>query len=209
MNICVYCASSARIHPEYFEATRQMATLLVQQNCKVVYGGGGSGLMGQLADTVLELGGHIKGIMPQFMNEVEWAHRDVTDFVFTQSMHERKAKFLEGIDGLIALPGGTGTLEELLEAITLKRLGQISKPIAILNTRGYYDPLKTMLERCVSEDFMEPKHLDMWQFCDHPQEVMDYLQNAKPWTGGAIQFGPQTADCRAAFGAHSSRQQSD
>lgn len=194
MNICIYCASSSRIHPDYFEATRQMATLLVENNCKIVYGGGGSGLMGQLADTVLEHGGHIKGIMPQFMNEVEWAHRDVTDFVFTQTMHERKAKFLEGIDGLIALPGGTGTLEELLEAITLKRLGQLSKPIAILNTRGYYDPLQTMLERCVNESFMMPKHLEMWQFCDHPQEVMDYLQNAKPWTGGAIQFGQRTAD---------------
>ena len=165
-----------------------MAKLLVEENISVVYGGGAVGLMGTLADTVLSEGGKIKGIMPQFMNEVEWAHRGVTDFEFTKTMHERKAKFLENIEGLITLPGGTGTLEELLEAITLKRLGQFTKPIIILNTNNYYAPLKEMLEKCVNDKFMHPKHLEMWQFVDHPKEVIPALKNAPDWDESAIDF---------------------
>ena len=109
MQVCVYCASSGRIHSDYFEATSRLAHLLVEQNVNIVFGGGSSGLMGQLADSVLAAGGQIKGIMPEFMKEVEWGHKGVSDFVYTQSMHERKAKFLEGTDALITLPGGPGT----------------------------------------------------------------------------------------------------
>jgi len=138
MQICVYCASSGKIHPEYFEATARMAKDFVKNGVSVVFGGGSSGLMGQLADAILEEGGKIKRIMPQFMNEVEWGHRGVSDFIYTQTMHERKSKFLEGTDALVALPGGTGTYEELFEAITLKKLGQFTKPIIILNTPRYY-----------------------------------------------------------------------
>jgi len=188
MKICVYCASSAKIHPEYFEATETVAKLLVQAGVEIVFGGGSSGLMGKLADTVLAEGGKIKGIMPQFMNEVEWAHKGVSDFEFTETMHERKAKFLEGIDGLLTLPGGSGTFEELLEAITLKRLGQFTKPIVILNTRNYYAPLKELLEQSVREHFMTEKHLEMWTFVDTPEEVLPAIENATPWSGGAIKF---------------------
>ena len=138
MQVCVYCASSGQIHPEYFEATAKLAKDFAINGVSVVFGGGSSGLMGQLADSIIENGGTIKGIMPEFMNEVEWGHRGVSDFVYTQTMHERKSKFLEGTDALVALPGGTGTYEELFEAITLKKLGQFTKPIIILNTRGYY-----------------------------------------------------------------------
>jgi uncharacterized protein (TIGR00730 family) len=188
MKVCVYCASSANIDPVYFEATARLATLLVDANIAVVYGGGASGLMGKLADTILAHGGKIKGIMPKFMNEVEWAHKQVTDFEFTDTMHERKARFLEGIDGIIALPGGSGTLEELLEAITLKRLGLFAKPIVILNTRDYYAPLRLMLDKCVEEHFMQPRHLDMWTFVDTPEEIIPALTNAPPWHDGAINF---------------------
>ena len=132
--ICVYCASSAKVDKSYFEATEELALELIKENIEVIYGGGAIGLMGKLADTIIENNGKIKGIMPEFMNEVEWAHKGVSDFEFTETMHERKSKFLEGIDGLVALPGGTGTLEELFEAITLKRLGQFTKPIIILLT---------------------------------------------------------------------------
>jgi len=188
MKVCVYCASSANIDPVYFEATARLATLLVDANIAVVYGGGASGLMGKLADTILAHGGKIKGIMPKFMNEVEWAHKQVTDFEFTDTMHERKARFLEGIDGIIALPGGSGTLEELLEAITLKRLGLFAKPIVILNTRDYYAPLRLMLDKCVEEHFMQPRHLDMWTFVDTPEEIIPALTNAPHWHDGAINF---------------------
>ena len=188
MKVCVYCASSPKVDPAFFEATTAVATELVRERVSVVYGGGALGLMGRLADTVLDLGGEIKGIMPQFMNEVEWAHRRVQDMEFTESMHDRKAKFLEGIDGIITLPGGTGTLEELLEAITLKRLGLFTKPIVILNTNGYFDPLRTMLERCVDENFMHPKHREMWTFVDRPTEVLPALKSSGEWGRDAIDF---------------------
>lgn len=188
MRICVYCASSAKIDETYFEATERLAKILVNSGVQVIYGGGGHGLMGKLADTVLAQGGQIKGIMPQFMNEVEWAHKSVTDFEFTKTMHERKAKFLENIDALIALPGGTGTLEELLEAITLKRLGQFTKPIIILNTNGYYDPLVLMLKRCVEEKFLRPIHAEMWTFVHQPEEVMSAINQSMEWDENAISF---------------------
>ena len=188
MRICVYCASSAKIDEIYFEATERLAKILVNSKVQVIYGGGGHGLMGKLADTVLAQGGQIKGIMPQFMNEVEWAHKKVTDFEFTNTMHERKAKFLENIDALIALPGGPGTLEELLEAITVKRLGQFTKPIIILNTNGYYDPLIQMLERCVEEKFLRPIHAEMWTFVNQPEEVMSAINQSMEWDENAISF---------------------
>jgi uncharacterized protein (TIGR00730 family) len=189
MKVCVYAASSPNIDAIYFEATHQLAQHLVAAQVSVVYGGGATGLMGQLADTVLAEGGQIKGIMPEFMNEVEWGHPKVTEFEYTKTMHQRKAKFLEGIDAIITLPGGTGTLEELLEVITLKRLGILDYPIVILNTQGYYDPLQTMLERCIDQKFLQDKHAQMWQFVHTPEEVLPAIQNSPTWTGGAIDFG--------------------
>jgi uncharacterized protein (TIGR00730 family) len=186
--ICVYCASSAKIGRVYFEATERLAKLFVNQNIEVVFGGGAGGLMGKLADTIIENGGKIKGIMPKFMKEIEWAHKGVTDFEFTETMHERKTKYLEGIDGLVALPGGSGTLEELMEAITLKRLGLFTKPIIILNTKNYYEPLKDMLDKCVSENFMHEKHLKMWTFVNEPEDVICALENAPDWDEDAIEF---------------------
>ena len=188
MKICVYCASSAQVDQLYFDATERLANELVKAGISVVYGGGGIGLMGKLADTIISRGGTIKGIMPKFMNDVEWAHKKVTNFEFTDTMHERKAKFLEDIDGLVTLPGGSGTLEELLEAITLKRLGQFTKPIIILNTNGFYDPLRHMLEKCVSENFMNEKHLQMWTFVNEPEEVIPAILQATPWNEDAISF---------------------
>jgi uncharacterized protein (TIGR00730 family) len=186
--ICVYCASSTKIDKVYFEATEKLAKLFLNENIEVVFGGGAGGLMGKLADTIIENGGKIKGIMPKFMKEIELAHKGVTDFEFTETMHERKTKYLEDIDGLVALPGGSGTLEELLEAITLKRLGLFTKPIVILNTNNYYEPLKDMLNKCVSENFMREKHLKMWTFVNEPEDVIYALKNAPDWNEDAIKF---------------------
>ncbi len=186
--VCVYCASSQKIDEKYFIATRELARLLAINSIEVVFGGGASGLMGQLADTILEERGNIKGIMPHFMNEVEWAHKSVVDFEFTATMHERKAKFLEGIDGIITLPGGTGTLEELLEAITLKRLGIFTKPIVILNVDEYFKPLREMLEKTVQEHFMQPAHLKMWTFVSTPEEVIPALKKGAAWGKDAINY---------------------
>ncbi len=186
--ITVYCASSPEINKVYFDATEKLGELFVKNNCEVVFGGGSKGLMGKLADAVLANNGKITGIMPQFMNEVEWGHKGVTDFVYTETMAQRKEKLIEKSDGIVALPGGCGTLEELLEVITFKRLGLFSKPIIILNTNNFYDPLKSMLERCVDENFMQAHHLEMWQFVDEPEQVIDCLSEEHVWKGGAIKF---------------------
>ncbi len=188
MKICVYCASSPKVDKIYFDAAERLAREFVRAEIEIVFGGGAYGLMGKLADTVIENGGRIKGIMPRFMKEVEWSHKKVNNFEFTETMHERKAKLLENVDGLVALPGGCGTLEELLEAITWKRLGQFTKPIIILNTNGYYNPLKLMLEKCVCEHFMDEKHLQMWNFVDNPEDVISSINNAVPWRKEAINF---------------------
>jgi uncharacterized protein (TIGR00730 family) len=189
MQVCIYCASSGHIHPDYFEATSQLAHELVAHDIKVVFGGGSSGLMGQLADSVLTAGGQIKGIMPQFMNEVEWGHKGVSDFIYTQTMHERKAKFLEGTDALIALPGGPGTFEELFEAITLKKLAQFTKPIVILNTRGYFNAFHVLMQQAVNEKFMSDDLKFLYSIVDHPKEVVPAIQTAHIWNKGLRDAG--------------------
>jgi uncharacterized protein (TIGR00730 family) len=189
MQVCVYCASSAQIHPEYFSATEALSKAFVEHGFSVVFGGGSSGLMGKLADSVLEAGGNIKGIMPQFMNEVEWGHRGVSDFVYTQTMHERKAKFLEGTDALVALPGGSGTYEELFEAITLKKLGQFTKPIVILNTRGYFEPFRELMQRAVEENFVAEDHQEIWKIVDRPEDVVPTILATPKWDKGLVDAG--------------------
>jgi uncharacterized protein (TIGR00730 family) len=186
--VCVYCASSSRVDPAYFEACRDLAVLLVRYNCEVVYGGGGVGLMGTLADTVLELGGKIIGIMPEFMKKVEWEHKGLSSINLVQDMHTRKKLFLDGTDAVIALPGGCGTMEELLEVLTWKRLGLFNKPIIILNTNGYYDPLLAMLERSIEEQFMAPIHRTMYAVASIPDDIPYLIEEMGDWNEGAIKF---------------------
>jgi uncharacterized protein (TIGR00730 family) len=187
-SVCVYCASSSRVDPKYLKAASRLAEVLVEQKIHIVFGGGSVGLMGTLADKTLELGGRITGIMPHFMNDVEWAHKGLADLDFVVDMHERKKKFLDMSDAVIALPGGCGTLEELLEAMTWKRLGLFNKPIIIVNTDGYYDPLIQMLERSIEEQFMSPIHRSMYTIVARPEEVMLALENHEAWNSGAIRF---------------------
>lgn len=137
--------------------------------------------MGRLADKILELDGEIIGIMPNFMKEVEWAHKQVRQFHFVADMHERKKRFLEGTDALIALPGGTGTLEELLEAITWKRLGLYPHPIIILNLDGFYDHLLKQLEHCEAEKMMGTHHRTLWTVVTKPEEILTAAQKAPRW----------------------------
>ncbi len=192
LRICVYCASSNQVAPVYFEAVDQLARQLVSHQATVIYGGGGIGLMGRLADQIISLGGRIIGVMPDFMRSVEWAHPRVEEFHFVADMHERKKAFLNGTDALITLPGGCGTLEELLEAITLKRLGQFTKPIIILNINGFYDPLLAMLERTIEEKFMAPEHRQMWSVVEDVTQVMQAVQQAPAWRPDAIKFATLT-----------------
>ena len=186
--VCVYCSSSAKIASIYFDDTARLAELLVADEWEIVFGGGAQGLMGKLADAALAKGGRVRGIMPTFMRDVEWAHPEVTDFIFTETMHERKAKLLADTDALIALPGGTGTFDELFEAITLKRLGLYLKPIIILNTNGFYQPLKEMLKKCIAENFMTERNLNAWRFVDSPGEVLPAIAAMPEWDSSAINF---------------------
>jgi len=188
MKVTVYCSSSAQIADKYFKATDVLGRLLVAHDMEVVFGGGAKGLMGRLADVVLAEGGQIQAVMPRFMDEIEWGHPGVKDFIYTETMGERKEQLIAGTDAVITLAGGSGTLEELLEVITLKRLGLFTQPIIILNTDGFYDPLKMMLERIVSERFMHPKHLNMWTFVQQPEEIIPAIHGATDWNEGAIDF---------------------
>ena len=186
--ICVYCASSSQVKEEYYSTAEKLGNLLVADEMRLVYGGGSRGLMGKIADTILEAGGKVTGIMPRFMTEVEWNHTGVTEMILVDSMHERKEKMAAMADAVVALPGGCGTMEELLEVITWKRLGIFSKPIIICNTEGYFDPLIEMLNRSVDENFMREEHRTMWQVASTPDEVMYALRNPVKWDENARNF---------------------
>jgi len=191
MKICVYCSSSSKIEKKYFDSTKELAKELIKENVEVVYGGGGGGLMGHLADVIIDNGGKITGISPKFMQDIEWTHKRLEKLELVDTMHERKSKFLENIDAVIALPGGCGTLDELIEAITLKRLGLFLKPIVIINTQGFYNPLIEMLERCVDQNFMDKRHLKMWNVVDKTNNIVDIIRDIPDWTDDALKFARQ------------------
>ena len=177
----VYCASSRKVNKKYFDATIRLADELLSRKAKVLYGGGAVGLMGALADRYIEKGGAIKGIIPEFMVKVEWAHPKITDMHIVHDMHERKKKLIENTDVVIALPGGTGTLEELAEVITLKRLGKFTKPILLLNIDGFYNSLDDFLRKMADEHFLSKDHLNMWQIINDPKDFWTAIENSSDW----------------------------
>ncbi|MFM2377347.1 MAG: hypothetical protein RLZZ165_2444 [Bacteroidota bacterium] len=184
--ICVYCASSTKVAEKYFQAADELGAILASNGITLIYGGGAVGLMGRVADKVLSMGGHVVGVIPDFMTAVEWEHKGVSKLHIVTDMHQRKRRFFEGTDAIVALPGGSGTLEELLEAITWKRLGLVTVPIVIVNTDGFYDPLLQMLDRCVEEKFMRAEHKDIWQVISSPAELMKAIDMAAVWDKSAI-----------------------
>lgn len=186
--VTLYCASSPVIPSKYFEAAEELTKLLVNSGYGIIYGGGATGLMGKVADTVLMLKGEIRGVIPSFMLEVEWVHMGVKEMIQVENMHQRKALLIENTNAVIALPGGTGTLEELYEVVTLKKLGMFPHPIVLLNTDGYYDPIKQMSEKMVAENFMQKTHLNMWEIVDSPQQVLTSIAQQKPWGPEVINF---------------------
>lgn len=179
--ICVYCASSTKVNPVYFEAASKLGALLAHSGLQLVYGGGSVGLMGQIADSVLEAGGKVTGVIPGFMCEQEWDHKRLTELIITDTMHERKEKMAMMADAAVALPGGCGTLEELLEVITWKQLGIFVKPIIIVNIAGYFDPLIEMLHKAVDENFMRDIHKNIWQVVSRPEDVIPAIASAPHW----------------------------
>lgn len=180
-SLCVYCASSSKVHADYFEAARQLGTLMAKKGIGLVYGAGNMGLMGSVADAVLDGGGRVTGVIPRFMVERGWHHRQLTELRVTEDMHQRKRLMARLGDASIALPGGCGTLEELLEVITWKQLGLYLKPIVLLNVRGYFDPLLGMFARAVDEHFMGKAHATLWTVAETPAEALSRLAETPLW----------------------------
>lgn len=180
-SVCVYCASSTKIDSAYFEAARELGTLLGQRRIRLINGAGGIGLMSTTSDAVLAAGGEVTGVIPHFMVEQNWHHTGLTELVEVESMHERKQKMADLSDAVIALPGGCGTLEELLEIITWKQLGLYLNPIVILNVNGFFDPLLEMLEKAIDENFMRRQHGDIWKVAQTPEEAVELLYSTPVW----------------------------
>ncbi len=186
--VCVFCASSSLVDGEYKAGAQCLGRLLARQGVTVVYGGGAIGLMGAVADSALAEGGRVTGIIPRFMKELEWAHGGLTELCLVEDMHERKRLMIENVDAVVALPGGCGTLEELLEVITLKRLAIYLNPIVLVNIRGYFDPLIQLFENAISERFMRARHRSMWSVVDSAEEVLPAIETAPAWSEEARRF---------------------
>lgn len=185
-SVVVYCASSNHIHEDYKIAADVLAETLVAHGIRIVYGGGGSGLMGRLANKALSLNGQVLGIIPKFMKDIKWDHPEVADMEIVADMHERKRRFIEKSDAIIALPGGPGTFEELFEAITLKQLGQHTHPIVIVNTHNYYNPLLELLQNAIQQKFMSEHHGKAWVVIQNPAEAVEAIRHSTPWSKDAI-----------------------
>ena len=186
--VCVYCASSRSADPEYRQAAFRLGEVLAEQGIAIIYGGGARGSMGSLADGALGSGGRVVGILPRFMADLEWGHPSLSELKLVEDMRTRKHLMLSGAHAAIALPGGSGTFEELLEALTLKRLGLFLGPIVLVNTRNYFEPLRILLEAAVRERFMDERHLAMWQIVSSAEEVPDALASASDWSSAAREF---------------------
>lgn len=186
MRICVYCASSRNPDPVYRAAAFELGAMFAEAGHTMVYGGGSVGSMGAIADGALSKGGDIIGIMPQFMHRLEWGHPALTQLQLVDDMAERKRRLLADSDAVVALPGGCGTLDELFEAITLKRLGLYLSPIILLDTNGFYAPLDDFMAHVISERFMGPEHAVIWQRVARPADVLPAIAATPAWHDGAI-----------------------
>ena len=171
-NICVYCGSSPGNRPSYKAAARELAGVLVRQGFGLVYGGANKGIMGVIADAVLERGGEVHGVIPTSLSDKEIAHGGLTALHVVQSMHERKSLMAELSDGFIALPGGFGTLEEVVEILTWSQLQFHTKPCGILNVEGYFDHLLKYLDHAVDEGFLRAENRQMLLCDDSPDGLM-------------------------------------
>jgi len=180
-SVCVYSASSTKIDQTYFNAATVLGKLLAKKEIRLINGAGSIGLMRAVADASLQAGGKVTGVIPRFMVEQDWHHKGLTKLGEVDSMHERKQLMADLSDGIIALPGGCGTLEELLEIITWKQLGLYFNPIVILNVNNFFDPLLAQLNDAVEQNFMRPQHAAIWSVAHTPEEAVDLLFTTPKW----------------------------
>jgi uncharacterized protein (TIGR00730 family) len=180
-SIAVYCASSNKLRSSFVEAAERLGSLIAEAGMRVIYGDGGIGLMAAVARGALKNNGEVVGVIPQFMVDQGWNNPDSTHTIVTQTMHERKATICDMCDAMVALPGGIGTFEELLECLTWKQLGLHSNPVVILNTDGYYDNLLACIDLMIEEQMMRPIHKEMFVVVSEPEDVLPAIQNAMDW----------------------------
>lgn len=186
--VLVFCASSRTCDSTFHRAAAALGQAIARAGSRVVYGGGAVGSMGALADAALAEGGEVLGIIPRFMRELEWAHAGLTELRIVEDMQQRKREMLRVADAVVTLPGGSGTFEELFDAITAKRLGLFPKPIIIVNQNDFYAPLFELLHRSVQERFMNDEHLEMWHAVDSIDEVLPAIESAVAWPEDAVRF---------------------
>ncbi|KAA6330290.1 TIGR00730 family Rossman fold protein [termite gut metagenome] len=187
-SVCVYSGSSTRIGEIYVDAAKRLGELLAGQNIRLINGAGNIGLMRTVSDAVLANGGKVTGVIPRFMMERGWHHTELTTLIEVENMHERKRIMAEKSDAVIALPGGCGTLEELLEIITWKQLGLYLNPIVILNINGYFDLLLRMLNKAIEENFMRRLHETIWYVACTPEEAVEAIYNIPVWDVSVRKF---------------------
>jgi uncharacterized protein (TIGR00730 family) len=177
-NAAVYCSSNNEISDIYRNAAAELAILLAKQDINIINGAGNRGLMQVISDAALARGGTVTGVIPAFMIKHGWCHQGLTKVIEVMSMHERKKTIADLSDAAIALPGGYGTFEELLEIITWRQLGLYHNPVIILNTNGFYDPLIEMFKRAIDEKFIHPENSSLWEAVETPPEAMEALLNS-------------------------------
>jgi uncharacterized protein (TIGR00730 family) len=178
--VAVYCGSSTGFHQDYLDAARSVATELVRRDIELVYGGGNVGLMGVVADAVLELGGRVHGVITTALLDAEIGHRGLTTLDVLPTMQDRKARMADLADGFLALPGGFGTFEELFEVVTWTQLGIHQKPAVVLNVRGFFDPMLAQASRSKDEGFMRPIHAALLQCATTAGEAIEMLRQGVP-----------------------------
>ena len=188
MKVTVYAASSGQAALAFVEAATRLGQLLAARGHTLINGAGRTGLMAASAEGCMQAGGEAIGIIPQFMIDQQWEHKGMTRLIVTPDMHRRKEQMAQLSDACVALPGGVGTLEELLEIITWKQLGLYLKPIVILNTNGYYDALLAQLDRALSEQFMRPMHSKIWQVATTPEEAVRLCEETPLWDSNIRTF---------------------
>lgn len=192
MNICVYGASGDKLDRAYFEVAFELGKLLGRRGHSLIFGGGAGGLMGACARGASAAGAEIVGVAPRFFDESGVLYDGCTRFIFTETMHERKALMEDQAEAFIALPGGIGTFEEFFETLTLKQLGRHGKPMALLNTLGYFDALQELLLRAVEGGFLSRGCLALYALCDSPSQALDRAEQPETLRGGITRLADYT-----------------
>ncbi len=179
-SVCVYCSSSDISDAVYLQAAQHTGEVIAKAGLRLIYGGGSTGLMGAVADAVLEAGGTVTGVITEQFDTPELAHMELTEMIVLPDMHTRKARMVELADGFVALPGGFGTLDELFEVLTWAQIGLHTKPVGLLNVDGYFDKLLAFLDEVRARGFIYAEHKDLYMSAADPQPLLDALKAYHP-----------------------------